>query len=279
MKILVIGLDSAQPEILFGNDNLENLRRLMGYGCYGRLAGENLESKETAWVSLLTSRPAGQFPASSPEFSRLASPLDDDNEDQWVWSPIRSQGKQAIIQVSWEIAKSKKNQLIDSVYAGNRKVFDQAREFVQGTEWEFLLLVDQGLDQLHQAEFSGFLDQGSTLGYYLHLDTQIGALLELLDDETVVLVVSPYGSPPLNGTNGSFILASSNNPLLGVVNEVNLLEIAPTLLELGGYPIPQSMQGISLVAGKALELLASQDLSAEEEAFLRERLSGLGYIS
>ncbi len=36
MKILVIGLDCAAPELLFG-DGLANFRRLMDRGCYGRL--------------------------------------------------------------------------------------------------------------------------------------------------------------------------------------------------------------------------------------------------
>src|SRR5262249_60184562 len=37
MKILVIGLDCAAPELLFGDPRLENFRRLMEAGCYGRL--------------------------------------------------------------------------------------------------------------------------------------------------------------------------------------------------------------------------------------------------
>ena len=37
---------------------------------------------------------------------------------------------------------------------------------------------------------------------------------------------------------GSFILAASNSPLQGEVTGAHLLDIAPTLLELGGYEIP-----------------------------------------
>ena len=49
---------------------------------------------------------------------------------------------------------------------------------------------------------------------------------------------------------GSFILAASNSPLQGEVTGARLLDIAPTLLDLGGYEIPASMQGKSLVADK-----------------------------
>src|ERR1700694_461777 len=37
MKTLVIGLDSAAPEILFKDERLTNFRRLMEGGCYGEL--------------------------------------------------------------------------------------------------------------------------------------------------------------------------------------------------------------------------------------------------
>lgn len=77
---------------------------------------------------------------------------------------------------------------------------------------------------------------------------------------------------------GSFILAGSNNPLSGELAGAHILDLAPTLLELGGYDIPASMQGKSLVAGKALAA-GESGFSASEEEIIRERLSGLGYIS
>jgi predicted AlkP superfamily phosphohydrolase/phosphomutase len=77
---------------------------------------------------------------------------------------------------------------------------------------------------------------------------------------------------------GSFILASSNNPLSGEVAGAHILDLAPTMLELGGYDTPNSMQGKSLVAGKALTP-GEKGFSASEEELVRERLSGLGYIS
>ena len=37
MKLFVIGLDCAAPALLFGDERLTNIRRLMDAGCYGRL--------------------------------------------------------------------------------------------------------------------------------------------------------------------------------------------------------------------------------------------------
>jgi predicted AlkP superfamily phosphohydrolase/phosphomutase len=78
---------------------------------------------------------------------------------------------------------------------------------------------------------------------------------------------------------GSFILAAPHSPLSGEVAGARLLDIAPTLLELGGYDIPNSMQGKSLVAGRCAGVTSHAGLSAEGEEIIRERLSGLGYIS
>lgn len=78
---------------------------------------------------------------------------------------------------------------------------------------------------------------------------------------------------------GSFVLAGPNNPLHGEINAARLLDVAPTLLELGGYETAPSMQGTSLIAGMALD--TASDTSAftdEDEETIRERLSGLGYI-
>ena len=73
---------------------------------------------------------------------------------------------------------------------------------------------------------------------------------------------------------GSFILAASNSPLHGEVTGARLLDIAPTLLELGGYDVPGSMQGRSLVTAGS----AAPDLTADQEQIIKDRLSGLGYI-
>ena len=77
---------------------------------------------------------------------------------------------------------------------------------------------------------------------------------------------------------GSFILAASNNPLQGEVLGAHLLDMSPTLLELAGYDVPSSMQGVSLVHGKTIPA-AADGLSTEGEELIRQRLRGLGYIA
>jgi len=74
---------------------------------------------------------------------------------------------------------------------------------------------------------------------------------------------------------GSMILAASNNPLRGEIQGAHLLNIAPTLLELGGYDIPPSMTGTSLLKAGSVE----GGGSTSGDDIIRERLKGLGYIS
>ena len=50
-------------------------------------------------------------------------------------------------------------------------------------------------------------------------------------------------------------------------------------LELGGYDLPTTMQGTSLVAGLPLGAAEAPAVSPDAEAIIRERLRGLGYIS
>jgi predicted AlkP superfamily phosphohydrolase/phosphomutase len=74
---------------------------------------------------------------------------------------------------------------------------------------------------------------------------------------------------------GMFLLAAPNCPLAGEYEGARLLDIAPTLLDLAGYDIPESMQGRSLVAGMEKKAPPS---NAENEQIIHNRLAGLGYI-
>ena len=61
MKILVIGLDCAAPELLLGDERLENFRRLMDAGCYGRLESIIPPITVPAWMCMATSQDPGSL--------------------------------------------------------------------------------------------------------------------------------------------------------------------------------------------------------------------------
>jgi predicted AlkP superfamily phosphohydrolase/phosphomutase len=74
---------------------------------------------------------------------------------------------------------------------------------------------------------------------------------------------------------GMFLLCAPNLPLRGEFEGAKLLDIAPTLMDLGGYEIPETMQGRSLVAG--MEKKPPEGFGSGED-IVKDRLAGLGYI-
>ena len=61
MKILVIGLDGAAPEILLEDDRLANIRCLMEAGAFGRLESIVPPITVPAWLCMSTSRDPGSL--------------------------------------------------------------------------------------------------------------------------------------------------------------------------------------------------------------------------
>jgi predicted AlkP superfamily phosphohydrolase/phosphomutase len=78
---------------------------------------------------------------------------------------------------------------------------------------------------------------------------------------------------------GSFILAAPNVPDLGEISGARLLDIAPTLMEVGGYEIPESFQGKSLFDGTLSSRADGEGMSDDAQEIIRQRLMGLGYIA
>jgi predicted AlkP superfamily phosphohydrolase/phosphomutase len=77
---------------------------------------------------------------------------------------------------------------------------------------------------------------------------------------------------------GAFILAAPNLPLSGEYVGARLLDVAPTLLDLGGYEIPETMQGRSLVARREKKSSSGGSADSEGEKTIHDRLAGLGYV-
>jgi predicted AlkP superfamily phosphohydrolase/phosphomutase len=488
MRILVIGLDCAAPEILFGDERLTNFRRLMELGCYGRLESITPPITVPAWMCMAASQDPGSLGVygfrnrADHSYNGLSIVDSRSIQEITIWDQLAREGKHSIIigvppsypprkvngicvgcfmtpdpnkatytfppEIKEEITEflgeypvdvkgfrtNNKEWLKEQIYAMSRKQFKLVRHFLQTEDWDYFQFVDIGLDRM-QHGFWQYHDPHHVLyasdnpyqnvisDYYLYLDDQMGEILELVTDDTIVLVVSDHGAQRLdggfcvnewlvregllvlkeypqeitpfnqldvdwektkvwseggyyarvflnvkgrepNGTVGkadyeqfrdeikakleatlddkgelmstlvfkpeeiyrevrnvapdlivhfgglywrsiggvgyqgfhtqendtgpdgcnhaqfgSFVLAASNLPLYGEVQGAHLLDIAPTLLDLGGYDIPSSMQGKSLFEGMALAAATETGLTADEEEILRERLSGLGYIS
>jgi predicted AlkP superfamily phosphohydrolase/phosphomutase len=84
------------------------------------------------------------------------------------------------------------------------------KHYAAQKDWDYFQCVDIGLDRVHHG-FWKYHDPEHVLhepdspfkdvirDYYLHLDHEIGQVLELLDQDTIVLVMSDHGARRLDG--------------------------------------------------------------------------------
>jgi predicted AlkP superfamily phosphohydrolase/phosphomutase len=103
-----------------------------------------------------------------------------------------------------------KDELLAEIYEMTEKRFDLVKAFLTKKQWHFFMFVEIGLDRIHHG-FWKFFDkthrkyepgnkyENAILDYHRYLDKRIGDLLEVVDDETAVVVVSDHGSKKMEG--------------------------------------------------------------------------------
>ncbi|ODS32038.1 MAG: cytochrome p450 hydroxylase MmcK [Candidatus Scalindua rubra] len=103
-----------------------------------------------------------------------------------------------------------KEHILNTTYEMTRKRFKLARHFIQNEDWDFLMMVEMGTDRIQHA-FWGFFDnrhprylQGNKyenviFDYYKYIDDEIGNTLPLLDENTLILLVSDHGAKMMEG--------------------------------------------------------------------------------
>jgi predicted AlkP superfamily phosphohydrolase/phosphomutase len=103
-----------------------------------------------------------------------------------------------------------KDHLLQQIYEMADQQHRVVKHLMTTRPWDFFMHVDMGVDRIHHG-FWKFFDErhpqyqpgnqyrNAIRDYYIHIDDQIGEWLELLDDDTAVLVVSDHGSKPMMG--------------------------------------------------------------------------------
>src|SRR5438067_533090 len=255
MKICVLGLDCAAPEVIFGDERLVNLRRLMDLGVYGRLESVVPPITVPAWMCMATSQDPGSLGVYGfrnrvdHSYDNLGIVSARSISELALWDQVAREGKRSVIigvppgypprkvnglsvgcfltpdtarghythpaDVAGQIERlvgdypvdvrdfrtRDKDRLRDDIYAMSRKHFEVVRHFLQHAEWDYFQFVEIGLDRMHHGFWSCH-DPGHVLhepgnpyreairDYYRYLDDELGSILELLTDDTIVLVVS-----------------------------------------------------------------------------------------
>jgi hypothetical protein len=258
LKICVIGFAGLCIEAL-ADERMASLRRVADLGIYGPLQYSGPASMW--WLSMAASQHTVQISAN--HFHNPAADL--------IWSVIQRQGRVAVVcglptqtpqlESYLQVPRPECDTPADWSSKAPAEQWDSARKFFSETDWDYFQFLD-----------SRFLSPE----IFPLVDQQLGTLLDSIEADTILLLVSAPAAKlqqaPL--ADGMFVLASPNCPLAGEFAGARLVDMMPTVLDLAGYPIPESMQGRSLVAG-----MEKRDGSGEDtEKLLRERLSGLGYI-
>ena len=105
---------------------------------------------------------------------------------------------------------NKKEDLIKEIYAMTEIHFKTVKYLMQNKEWDYFKFVIIGLDRFHHA-FWKYYDkghqkykpnnkfEGEMRKYYSYLDKKVGEILDLLDNDTVVMIVSDHGAKAMKG--------------------------------------------------------------------------------
>lgn len=264
MRICVLGLDCAAPEIVFHDERLKNIRHLMSAGVYGRLESVIPPITVPAWMCMATSQDPGSLGVygfrnrSDYSYSGLSFVTSASIQEPAIWDYLAREGKKSIIvgvppgypprlvngisigcfltpdstkdefthpatlkaqitELVGEYAVDVKGFLTDNkewlrqeIFEMSKKQWQVVRWLLKEKEWDYFQFVDIALDRVHHGFWSCFDKQhikheaGNPYEqvvpeYYRWLDEQIGSVLELLDKETIVLVVSDHGAQRLDG--------------------------------------------------------------------------------
>ncbi|TLD43420.1 MAG: hypothetical protein JETT_0238 [Candidatus Jettenia ecosi] len=109
-----------------------------------------------------------------------------------------------------EFRSENKESILKTIYDMTEKRFRLTRHFIRSKEWDFFMMVEMGSDRIHHAFWKYFDEdhpkyipgskyQDAVLNYYKYLDKEIGSILDLLHEDTMVLIVSDHGAKRMIG--------------------------------------------------------------------------------
>jgi predicted AlkP superfamily phosphohydrolase/phosphomutase len=104
----------------------------------------------------------------------------------------------------------RKDDLLKAIYTMTERRFKAFRHFYKKDFYDFAIMVEMGIDRIHHG-FWRYFDKSHRLyepgnkyehaihDYYVMLDTEIGATLDMLTSDTSVMVVSDHGAKTMVG--------------------------------------------------------------------------------
>jgi predicted AlkP superfamily phosphohydrolase/phosphomutase len=122
---------------------------------------------------------------------------------------IREQVGEYLLDVR-DFRTDNKDKILADIYEMTEKRFALARHFVTAKPWDYFMMVEMGTDRIHHAFWSymdplhrayekGHRFENAIFDYYRFVDRELGKLLELLDPETHLFIVSDHGAKRMDG--------------------------------------------------------------------------------
>ncbi|HWZ17321.1 MAG TPA: alkaline phosphatase family protein, partial [Ktedonobacteraceae bacterium] len=100
--------------------------------------------------------------------------------------------------------------LLRQIYTMTEKRFKLVKKWITEKDWDFFMFVEMGTDRIHHGlwkyhdpthhkyEIHPTLNQ-SIYNYYRYIDSEIGQILDLVDEHTTVFIVSDHGAKKMDG--------------------------------------------------------------------------------
>lgn len=266
-KVLVIGLDCAEPSLVFNQwrDELPTFRHLMDNGAYGPLTSSIPCITVPAWSSMLSSKDPGVLGfygfrnRADYSYDKMSIATGAAVREKRVWDYLGEAGKQSIVvgvpqtypikpingylissfltptvqkqythphELRYEIDRilegreyevdvrnfrtEDKDNLLQQIYEMTEKRFKVLNYLIREKPWDFFMFVEMGVDRIHHGFWKyhdpehrqhepGNKYEYAIKEYYQYLDRAIAGLLEAVDDNTVVMVISDHGAKRMEG--------------------------------------------------------------------------------
>ena len=103
-----------------------------------------------------------------------------------------------------------KDFLLRQIYTMTEKRFKLVKRWIAEKDWDFFMFVEMGTDRIHHGLWKYHdpthhkyevhpVYNNSIRDYYRYIDTEIGQMLQLVDDQTTVFIVSDHGAKKMDG--------------------------------------------------------------------------------
>ena len=259
MKVFVIGLDCAPPELVFEKFDLPNIQGLMD--CWGELKSTIPPITCPAWMSMVTGKNPGKlgfygfrnrkgfsydemwianslavkedtvwdvlsrenkrvsivgvpqtYPPKPVNGLMVTSFLTPDTDHQYTYpesvkTEIENLVGKYLVDVE-EFRTDDKARLLSQIYEMTEKRCKVVKHYLK-QKWDFFMWVEMGPDRIQHGLWKYFDKQhkkyteseysSAIPDYYQYLDGQVGEMLDIIDDDTCVVVVSDHGAKRMEG--------------------------------------------------------------------------------